>query len=576
MEVTLNVLKSDYYIDFNDPEGEIGGFIEVPVYVKDADDNPVSGSITVIYNGIQKTVNVKDGSAKVLITLPDEATTFDLTVKYDKIEQTRKVKAIDYSVLEPTTVIITMPENVIGHVLGAVSIPIQVTDGDGRPLNGKISVSYKNKQKFERVIDGLAQVTLSLPDSTQSFFVIVSMYGEEKVCKVNVVDNSVPIEEEKEIVVIEMPSKMVGHVGKNIVIPIYVHNGNNTPLTGAVMVYAVGGEHEVILQNGKSDFVFKLPDRKMEFDVIVVYNQTRETVKVRVIENTSTEPTDDNEVFIELDDISAPTGSTIHIPVYIYDSFGTRLDGEITYSYLEVSGKTDLIDGRSTVTMGLPIHPTTFVFTVNYEGVTKQIFINVVDAKNPLGNMDQVVSKENGKVVITLAKDAEGTVTVTIGGKNYTGVVENGEAVIDIDDLPDGEYDATIHYTGDDTYSPVDKPITVTIKDSDVKTDPLSDLTKVTSSGDGKIVIPFPEDATGAVNVNINGKNYVAPIENGKAIVDTSDLPEGNYNAKVNYYGDKKYPASEKTVPVTIQHDAKGDPDNPMGDLTELTSGDDG
>ena len=580
LDVTLNVIPIEYVISFNDSEGQVGQFIHIPVRVTDVTGNPAEGTITVRYLENELTRTLKNGQASIPVSLPTESATFQLSVQFkDKIE-TRTVTVIDPTEVVIENLVIVMPATVTGHVGSAISIPINVTDGVN-PYDGEITVHYQGKSKTEIVEDGQAEFIIALPTSPTEFDIYVEAHEAFASCRIKVVDNSVPIEEEEEVVVVNIPSKMVGHVGKTVIIPIKVYDGHKNPLNGTVTVYANGHAVEETLQNGETDYVLTLPSRVMDMEVIVAYGKTREVTKIRVIDNSSTQPTDDNEVIINIgdgEDIVAPTGSNIQVPIYVHDSYGNVLSGNVKISYHGTEHTVSLVNGRATAYISLPLHPTTYVFTVDYEGVSKSIFLDVVNTKNALGNLSKIESKQAGKIIINLPKDAEGSVIVTIGDKNYSGVVEDGQVVIYVDDLPNGNYTGNVHYSGDDTYSPVDKPVDVTIKDSNVTdpTNPLADLTKITSGGDGKITIPFPADATGAVNVNINGKDYTAQVKDGKAVVDTSGLADGDYTAKVNYYGDSKYSASEKNVPVTIKHGAVGDPSNPMANVTQIVSSGDG
>ncbi len=64
---------------------------------------------------------------------------------------------------------------------------------------------------------------------------------------------------------------------------------------------------------------------------------------------------------------------------------------------------------------------------------------------------------------ISLAEDATGTLTVTVGDKNYTAEVVNGKASVTAGDLPAGSYDVTIRYSGDAKYSPIVRTTTTTV-----------------------------------------------------------------------------------------------------------------
>ena len=58
---------------------------------------------------------------------------------------------------------------------------------------------------------------------------------------------------------------------------------------------------------------------------------------------------------------------------------------------------------------------------------------------------------------------------------------------------------------------------------------------------------------TGQVSVTVDGKSYLADINNGTAVVYVPGLKEGTYNATVKYLGDDRYEPSNSTFPMTVQ-----------------------
>ena len=71
---------------------------------------------------------------------------------------------------------------------------------------------------------------------------------------------------------------------------------------------------------------------------------------------------------------------------------------------------------------------------------------------------------ENITIIVDLPDDATGNVTVIVDGKNYTVPVKNGTGNIIIPDLPEGDHNIIINYTGDDKYdgTTTNKTIVVT------------------------------------------------------------------------------------------------------------------
>ena len=190
---------------------------------------------------------------------------------------------------------------------------------------------------------------------------------------------------------------------------------------------------------------------------------------------------------------------------------------------------------------------------------------------------------EDGSVTISLPNDATGKVTLTINGKSYNYLVENGVANIIIPNLGDGNYPYTITYSGDSKYSSftnsgslkVNKTIVNPVENTtdtnntnenttntnatnatgnntaNETSNSTSNTTKPTPeivvppldkpSNEGSVKVTLPSDATGKVTLSIGGKDYIYLVENGVANVIIPNLGEGNYPYTITYSGDSKY-----------------------------------
>ena len=62
----------------------------------------------------------------------------------------------------------------------------------------------------------------------------------------------------------------------------------------------------------------------------------------------------------------------------------------------------------------------------------------------------------------------------------------------------------------------------------------------------------MPSDATGYIEVDVDGKKYYAAVENGTASVSVPGLTTGKHNVTVTYSGDDKYTKISKSATVTL------------------------
>jgi hypothetical protein len=160
--------------------------------------------------------------------------------------------------------------------------------------------------------------------------------------------------------------------------------------------------------------------------------------------------------------------------------------------------------------------------------------VSKVSDANVTSEIENTTAGEPAVVKVTVPDDATGNVTITIGNITKTVPVTGGENEIIIPGVPVGEHNVTITYNGDDKYNPQ----TITDKLAVLPENTTEDDIKVNDLNNGTLIIEVPENATGTVTVVVDGENYTAVIENGKAIVDLTNATPGDHNVSVIYSGD--------------------------------------
>ncbi|WP_458453061.1 Ig-like domain-containing protein [Methanobrevibacter sp.] len=153
-------------------------------------------------------------------------------------------------------------------------------------------------------------------------------------------------------------------------------------------------------------------------------------------------------------------------------------------------------------------------------------------------------------ITVTLPADATGKVTITVDGKKYTKDLENGKATFTIPGLKTGKYTVDASYSGDDKY------LSTTGKDTfnvlKHKPDINVDSPDITVGEDGVVTVTLPDDATGSLTIEIDGKTYTANVKNGKAVFRIPGLNVGSYGIKVSYSGDDKYLPTKTTGEMNV------------------------
>ena len=155
-------------------------------------------------------------------------------------------------------------------------------------------------------------------------------------------------------------------------------------------------------------------------------------------------------------------------------------------------------------------------------------------------------------VIITVKtqKDATGTVTVTINNMKEVITVVNGLASYTLSKVTAGVYNISATYSGDDKYLASSNSTSFVV--GKFNSTVLVNVSNIRVGDEEIITIVVPNDATGVVEIIVNGKKETLNLTGGVASLVLDDLVAGNYNVTVNYSGDDKYLASSNSTSFVV------------------------
>ena len=223
---------------------------------------------------------------------------------------------------------------------------------------------------------------------------------------------------------------------------------------------------------------------------------------------------------------------------------------------IQVAGRTATIYlGNSqgmTIIYGVPIGNYTVNATYNgdnnYYPVTNSTDANVTEKTQTvliidLDNEKTYFINETVPIKVTILPNAEGNITLYINGVPHVLPLEHeGNSTFvnfNATELIDGVNYVFATYDGTELYAPswAQDSFNVTKYNATIGID-AADITY----GDTEVInITLPEDATGILNVTVNGTSYYVEIINGTASLPVSNLGVGEYNVTVRFNEDKKY-----------------------------------
>ena len=489
-----------------------------------------TGNVTVVIDGKNVTGEVINNTIVVNITdlLPGNHTIEviygdkNYTV-YDNTTDIEIPKVDDYEFdvgidVDGDTVEISvdLPEDVNGVVLVDVDgkgYYMNVTNGTGKMIltdlddgEHNISVTYPGNEKYAEV------------KNSTSF----NVTGEKKldidiiVTAQNITAGSV------EDIAVELSEKINGIVLVNVdSVGYYV---NVTDGRGALKLSHLGaGSYDVSVQF--------LGDDK--------YNAQSNVTSFTVKEVTD----EDIKVDVDLENktitIEVPENATGNVTVVID---GKNVTGEVINNTIVVN-ITDLLPGNHTI-------------EVIYGDKNYTVYDNTTDIEIPKVDDYEFdvgidVDGDTVEISVDLPEDVNGVVLVDVDGKGYYMNVTNGTGKMILTDLDDGEHNVSIRYPGNEKYAEVKNSTSFTIEGG--QTTPIEISADDINVGENLTVeVTVPSDAKGSVVLEIDGKTYTAPINNGVAKFNIEGLDAGNYTVKAIYAGDDKYPANSTSTTVEV------------------------
>ncbi|OWT33503.1 hypothetical protein BGI41_02060 [Methanobrevibacter sp. 87.7] len=177
-----------------------------------------------------------------------------------------------------------------------------------------------------------------------------------------------------------------------------------------------------------------------------------------------------------------------------------------------------------------------------------------VDATDVTYGEDVVVNVDLNGVNDT---DLNGTVTVTINGKDYTVTIAEGKGTLSVPGLGAGEYDVVASFAGNENYTVISANSKVNVGKANV-TEFIISVDDITYGEDAEINIKIigvnSEALNGTVIVTVDGKSYDVTIDNGTGNLVVDGLFAKEYTVDSIFNGTKNYNPTNSSFNFTIDH----------------------
>ena len=536
----FKVNKIDSSVAVNVNNIKVGEELTITVNVP----SDATGDVTVSVDGKEYKVAIENGKAvKTISGL--KADDYTVTVKYagDNNYNTA-VAASSFTVSKvDSTMDVTVNDIVFG---GDLTVDAVLPDD----ATGEVVITVNGVDYHVSIENGKATGTIS-GLAAGDYPVIVKYVGDDKYTGVEVAEN---VNVAKAQPVLGVVIADVDY-GNGFVIEATLTGVNSAPLSGNVIVTVAGKEYIVEVTDGKGIFTGdKLAAGTYGFAAAWAGNDNYNAVvengdfKVNKIDST---------VAVNADDIKVGENVTVTVNV------PTDATGDVIIIVDGVDYTVAIENGKAVKTIA-DLKANDYTVTVKYSGDnnynanqnTTEFTVSKISDYNMNITVPEFKEGVNSTINVVLPKDATGTVTVEIGGKNYTANVTDGIANVIIPGLGVGDYNITTTYSGDAKYDLMTKKGNITvIPNVDVNLD-VDDVVMVYHDGTRLVAKLTDYQGKPIVNAtiyfNINGVNYARTTDaNGTASI-ALNLESGAYPVIVAYNGSASYSKISKNITVTI------------------------
>ena len=312
-------------------------------------------------------------------------------------------------------------------------------------------------------------------------------------------------------------------------------------------------------------YIVKIADQQMELNLTANIAETVTFTGLAAKEYTV------NVTYAETENYTSATNDTVKVNILKVTPTITVKAENTTYPGDLIVNVTSNIDGKYTIKIGnkeqninLTANVTkevifselsaneytinvTYDETENYTSATNDTIKVSIFKATPTITVKAENTTYPGDVIIAINADTNGKYNITVGNQTKEETLNVGTNTITFTGVKVGNYTITVKFGETENYT---SAINDTVKVSVLKNEAFEpEITAINTANETVITFTFPEDATGNVTVIVDGKQYNATVENGKAIVTMPLIPLDS-TVDFEYTGDENYPAKSKKTSI--------------------------
>ena len=521
---TFTVSKYDASLEVNASDIKLGETQTISIKV-----NPsgLRGEAILNINGVNRTIFFDSDVTEVTIANLTYGT-YDIWVYFAENQKYHSCNVSDsFRVLRTfTSLDVDITEDGFN---GTVTVKTNYTD-----CKGSIGVYVNYRLYYEELINGVANFKVTFDKGTNYIYVF---YDGDNKYEASNWNTTLGVAEE----FILIGENSTGYQYNDLNYVIHLIEVNGIPMPNRAVIVSFNGINNTITTN--SDGIAALPLNLDKGDYTITATYKNQTVTNRIVIK---------EIRFDVTASNASYGESAQITV----EFNANLTGKVSFFIEGILDETADIDGLKVLynVSGLDVGQYSIsVKYVNDHFTSDDASANfsILKATPEINaEVNDIVWGENGTISVTLPANAKGNVVFAVNGAIQTKPLINGQASIDLIDMPKGTYNVTITYDGDENYNNISFVSSFNVKDA------RSDIILLVNDsvyGENVTVIGIlNETATGNVTFTVYGKSKSVEIKNGIANCTFTGITAGNHQITAKYLGDPIFISSSNTTSFNV------------------------